>query len=327
MLPKVTPAHHQERVGRQSRKPTGEDDDDVPLLDDVDGGDEAEEDDVRPPNVLTAQNMDEALAWCEDDILQQEVEDVTGLMSTSLTYNNLSGACQVEDRFGAANCSRSAFKTLTSLGILEAYLAGDSNVQLQNREQLLERMGEYFEERVYQAGDVLFSVNDPSDALYFVKDGDVSLIRPVHQRQGPSRPRFASFHGLLDWSRRILHRQRSHSGSIQQDDTSPQLTPVGLMSPGSISNLSVGAAAGERLPVKHRIMHCTEGGVIGEVDFAMGQSRSFSAECAEDSVLYCLSRARFEAMHEEAPLAAALLDRVLLKSLSLMVSNHMDSFF
>lgn len=97
VLPKQNPAaymqHQMTTPGHTRRYSTADDEDDtMPLLDDSTA--EAE----RANRIMTAPTMDEALAWCEDDILQAELgADANGVLSTAISYNSIEGKLWSDD--------------------------------------------------------------------------------------------------------------------------------------------------------------------------------------------------------------------------------------
>ena len=60
-----------------------------------------------------------------------------------------------------------------------------------------------------------------------------------------------------------------------------------------------------------------QGGIIGDLDFYAEQPRSFSAIALDDAEAYELSLESLHRMHDDHPTLAALLQHIVLKSLSL----------
>eukprot|EP00037_Helgoeca_nana_P017787 m.169060 g.169060 ORF g.169060 m.169060 type:complete len:1024 (-) comp24150_c0_seq1:110-3181(-) len=75
------------------------------------------------------------------------------------------------------------------------------------------------------------------------------------------------------------------------------------------------------LPARTRMAQYGQGGLIGELDFFAHQPRSFSAVPLEDSEVYALTRTKLTTMYLEHSDLAALLQHVILKSLSLSAAQ------
>ena len=165
----------------------------------------------------------------------------------------------------------------------------DSTFRAASGELMADARG-YFEELAMSEGDILFHAGEHPDAVYFVHSGEVTLNRDMPPARPRSTSRLPSFRELMTWSR----------GRKQA------VTPTASRNP--------------------RLLRFTEGACFGEVDFSLGQPRSYQAECTADGVVYRLDKARLEAMQESAPLCAVFLHHILLKSLSQTVSNNFASF-
>jgi CRP-like cAMP-binding protein len=73
------------------------------------------------------------------------------------------------------------------------------------------------------------------------------------------------------------------------------------------------------------LLRYSNGGIFGELDFFLGQARSFDAEAGSDCTLHVLQREAYARLIEEEPIAGAALQSAILKHLCLETHTMLRS--
>lgn len=69
-------------------------------------------------------------------------------------------------------------------------------------------------------------------------------------------------------------------------------------------------------------MRIDQGGVFGQLEFFLKQPRVAGATSVCSSALLCLHRTHFDAMVQELPELAAIVQKMILKSVCMTVTDH-----
>lgn len=109
-------------------------------------------------------DVEAALEWCEDRIIERELGPIPG----QPFYPE---AIQQQALFPDRMDLEEIFSTLIDIP-----------------KHFGPMLAAYFERREYEPGETIFVAGDPSDELYFVEQGEVSLFKPVQTISSSSGP-------------------------------------------------------------------------------------------------------------------------------------------
>jgi CRP-like cAMP-binding protein len=98
-----------------------------------------------------------------------------------------------------------------------------------------------------------------------------------------------------------------------------------VLESGSVTLLDTSTESSEHQQQKHRLLRYSNGGIFGELDFFLGQARSFNAQAESDCTLHVLQRDAYARMIEEEPVAGAALQSAVLKHLCLETHTMLRS--
>eukprot|EP00730_Choanoeca_flexa_P001174 TRINITY_DN10516_c0_g1_i1.p1 TRINITY_DN10516_c0_g1~~TRINITY_DN10516_c0_g1_i1.p1 ORF type:complete len:722 (+),score=165.89 TRINITY_DN10516_c0_g1_i1:58-2166(+) len=171
--------------------------------------------------------------------------------------------------------------------VLSTFLLDDPSYDDEIRDQLVDATP-YFKKRVFEANQPIFERGDDADSIYFVESGEVILTTET-EATTPARARTFA---------RLLRRTRSAASTTSESTT---------------------------VKMSQRIMRCYAGGTFGEMNFALRQPRQFNASVKERTVVYEIDRDSLDELAINAPSAGAMVNRALMKSLALLLSNNLDS--
>ena len=96
-----------------------------------------------------------------------------------------------------------------------------------------------------------------------------------------------------------------------------------VLESGSVTLLNALSADGRRQ--QQRLLRYSNGGIFGELDFFLGQARSFDAVAGSDCALHVLQRESYARLIEEEPVVGAALQSALLKHLCLETQTVLRS--
>eukprot|EP00043_Microstomoeca_roanoka_P015501 m.155285 g.155285 ORF g.155285 m.155285 type:complete len:1051 (+) comp16274_c0_seq1:16-3168(+) len=232
----------------------------------------------RRQHVRVFDTVEDALVWCEDQILK----DAKAVTPTPAT--------------------------LSLSDILLTYVVDAHTTPNPALLELAQRTSTLFEKTTYEAGDVIFVDGQLADHLYFLLEGEVSLVKERHALRPVS-----SLANLNEIFQRLRQPSRTSVFDTQQ------------RMPRELDHLP-GDRQRQSKKLKRRF-NCYPGSVFGDMAFVLKQSRDFRAEAVTRCVVCSISRDTVGQLEEEGDAAYGLLSSVLARSLALALHNHAEALF
>jgi MFS superfamily sulfate permease-like transporter/CRP-like cAMP-binding protein len=169
----------------------------------------------------------------------------------------------------------------------------------------------YFEMRNYCDGQIIFKPGDVSDRVYVLLTGEVSLYLPVNEEElaittvpinidpaeAPTQPE-------------DIIRELTSVKMLRLDSQSPY-TPAGY-------NLSTAFLPNYKLLTRIRA-----GCLFGDLRFFLAERRQLLAVATSSCTVYWLSRQSLDELQSQRPHLAALFQSIIVKSMSLNISNSL----
>ena len=144
----------------------------------------------------------------------------------------------------------------------------------------------YTTRRTFDTGDLVFEDRTAAHSIFFVAAGHVVLLRRISEHQDAGR-------GASRRNRRAL----AAGGGSSRD----------VHSRGAV----VPSSRGQRVVFQS----VTPGGIVGDLDMVLQETRSFEGSATEPSVLFELTRASLQRMEREHPELAFALTKVQLRDM------------
>lgn len=212
------------------------------------------------PDCQCFESTSEAVEWCEANILRAQ-----GIVSPQSCDIDLESSMQTPGVNGDSSSSAGLRHVLVQFA--EDHADGSAAAPW------VDTVSRYFERQQVKAGATVFSAGDPSDCIYVLERGSVTLLT-------------------------------SDRSTDRAAEESHQLKPV---------------------PRGRRILRYENGGIFGELDFFLGQPRSFDAVAETDCTMHVLRRDAFARVVAEEPVVGAAMCEAVLRHLCLETHTLMSS--
>jgi CRP-like cAMP-binding protein len=228
--------------------------------------------------VLLFLTIHEALEFCEH-VLIREVSAVGHPITESKSLSRLDSVLKGEE---------------TTLANVISHVLGLYGEDCEKLEPLLSCGNRYYSEELYRPGDIIFTKNDQSDAIYVVLEGAVAVIKNAKIGSGRSKKTSSN---ILSGSG--LHKHRSAKSHLLSDS----------IHSGTNENLVVASMWGV-------------GGIFGYSDCLLSRPYTFNAVCSQEKTRIAkITRAQLKMLREEKPQCEALVKDTVLQASLLDLAN------
>eukprot|EP00039_Didymoeca_costata_P030147 m.28074 g.28074 ORF g.28074 m.28074 type:complete len:986 (+) comp7970_c0_seq1:124-3081(+) len=146
----------------------------------------------------------------------------------------------------------------------------------------------YFNERKYGPDETIFRQGSASDSVYFVMSGRVTVVKEVVEVASST----------IEGRRRLKE---------------------------IISRMIFPHAGKQSIAAHRRLMQYNEGGVFGDLDFFVGQKRSFTAKAQCDCIVMELTRAKLREMYATHPKLGVGLQHLILRGMTISCASLLST--